>query len=103
VSSTGNPANVAAVLVTMEKVPLKTDPLWMDPEFEGYKLSLEALPVRSGPLQRPVPVKVPSDEQVRTADSSDSMNRSNVQLSVSVFLPPRRALREEQSPGDGPL
>lgn len=48
----------------MENISLKPDHLLMDPDFEGYKLSLEALSIRSTPLQTSIVVKSPNDDQV---------------------------------------
>lgn len=47
----------------MEKVPLKPDHLLMDPDFEGYKLSLEPVPVRKTKIQGTLEPRSPSDDQ----------------------------------------
>jgi hypothetical protein len=48
----------------MEKVGLKPDHLLMDPDFEGYKLSLEPVAVRQSKLASPFVARTPSDDQV---------------------------------------
>lgn len=73
----------------MEKVSLKPDHLLMDPDFEGYKLSLEALSVRSTPLETPIMIKCPGEEQVQfnrwTASDVKFCNHSGLSLQYSFF------------------
>ena len=54
--------------LTMEKVALKPDHLLMDPDFEGYKLSLDPVPVHSTKLESPLEVRNAGDDQVLNKD-----------------------------------
>ena len=47
----------------MEKVPLKTDHELMNPEFEGYKLSLDTIPTYQGDFDRKLGVRLLNEEQ----------------------------------------
>ena len=48
----------------MEKVALKPDHQLMDPDFEGYKLSLDSVPIYQQKLDSPLEVRTASDDQV---------------------------------------
>jgi len=48
----------------MEKVALKPDHKLMDPDFEGYKLSLDSVPVHHTKLDSSLEVRNHSDDQV---------------------------------------
>ena len=52
----------------MEKVALKPDHRLMDPDFEGYKLSLDPVPVHSTKLESPLEVRNAGDDQVKNKD-----------------------------------
>ncbi len=49
----------------MEKVALKTDHQLMDPDFEGYKLSLDSVPIYQQKLDSPLEVRTANDDQVK--------------------------------------
>ena len=48
----------------MEKVALKPDHVLMDPDFEGYKLSLDPVPVHQSKLESPIHVRPTNEDQV---------------------------------------
>lgn len=48
----------------MESVPMKVNRELIDAEFEGYKLSLDAIPTYSLSFPEPLEIPSPADEQV---------------------------------------
>lgn len=48
----------------MEKVALKPDHHLMDPDFEGYKLSLDPVPVYRTSLESSLELRLANEEQV---------------------------------------
>ena len=60
----------------MEKVALKPDHLLMDPDFEGYKLSLDPVPVHSTKLESPLEVRNAGDDQVLNKDDNHIFGRT---------------------------